>query len=122
MSKTYTREEVVELLTELEKHHALVLLDSCSYFPWEKEVCGSEPLTEEATFYKEIYGKIMSLIEATADKDKIKPTKTVARQLLHESRERYFKKIHNNFCAAINEKSKDVCGTVYCKIAKALND
>jgi hypothetical protein len=113
--KTYTRDEVVELLTEIVNLHFKMLCDKTSCFPWEKDKMTSCPKVhyDEQSMYGDIYGKVMSLIEATADKEKVESTKTLARQLLSESQKKWYIKIYNNFCDVINENKDDVSGAHY---------
>ena len=61
--------------------------------------------TDSINLYNSLYGKTMSLLESTVDKDKLEATKTIAKQLFTES---YFKfeeqafKYANNY---YNQKS-----------------
>ena len=54
-----------------------------------------------AVMYKELYWKMMSIIESVVDKDKIEPTKTLARQLftstLHKFEEMAFMQANKHF-------------------------
>lgn len=120
MSKTFTREEVVEMLTNLTKHHIQLFLSRDTFFPWE-EIAGNERIDDEDGFYNDLLGKSLTVLESVCDENKFHVHKSILKQLFQASHERFFLKAHNNFCDGINNTSKDVGFWPYTQIAEKLN-
>ncbi len=86
MSKqqSFTREEVYEILIAFFKAASE---DYTGILPFIGDEHGNGGFpSKEGSMYNSIYGKTMSILETAVDKEKLEPSKTIARQLLNDSR------------------------------------
>lgn len=121
MSKTYTKEEVIELLTELTKFHVETTFGAKSQFEFQRELEYSPRVINPSSMYKTIYGQVMSILEATVDSSKLDASKTLARQLLLSTQMEFHDKMHNNFKDAILGNMEHLNWHPYTLINRKLN-
>ena len=93
--KSFLREEVHSLLTDLFR-----LLTSKGYgvgcsFKWEQNTC-SQPSATDGSLYSSLLGQSMSMLESTLEKEKLEPAKIILRQLFQAS----VVNGHSGLCAA----------------------
>ncbi len=117
--KTFSREEVVDLLTILHKTITFKFSGDRSCFPWEKHTMPFH--IEGSTMYGTIFGQVMSLIESTVEKEKIEPTKTIARQLLSAEQNKQYTNVQNLFCDIVNNEEGASYGDHWDELNKKLN-
>ena len=91
-AKSFSREEVVSIITDLTK---FILKDTLGYyneFSWEEE-CPLPSNVPENSFFSKVFGQTMSLIESTVEEKKVDSTKTIFRQLIYPLQEKTVKSI-----------------------------
>ena len=122
--KTYTHEEVVDMLTTLFKQLSEKFLSESSIFPWE-QMCEPPLSTSSERFRSGVFGsnyaQVLSLIESTVEKDKVEPTKTIARQLLTATMQKVHTEQYNWFVDLINGCPPKDLNQPYKKMALILN-
>jgi len=118
--KTYSKEDVVKMLTTLFKELTEFYSNTSCSFDWETEGEVMDEIKSSNSMYSCIYGQIMNVIEASVDKHKIEPTKSLIRQLLQSTQiETTSKQNHWFKCLIENKESNG--GYSYRKLNRILN-
>jgi len=126
MSKTYSKKEVEQMLILLNVELKKSLLGEDDLYSWDKFLpeeilVNGPPAFEPLGIHQVLLTRILTLVKATVDKEKIEPTKDLIKTFFDESKERYHKITNARLMNCFNS-ANSVIDSYYDYIKKLLHE